>query len=260
MESLVAYYRKYESDDPRLHAQSVTLGEPSSPAKNSAGARPSRRRSRVADARCSARRRRRNDAAADVHARRAKARCSTPRGLRYAADGSTSRGSTPASPSSAAYAPYVENGSRRRGQATFKAGDLVRVTLTLSPHEGAPRYVAVTDPLPPASSRWNRGSRRRPPTSRARRTISGAPDEDWSGPGGSAAASIMSSGTTIASQLFATRLSEGRSRVLVHRPGHDGRDVPDGAGARRGDVRAGGVWPDGDRRPSRCGHERWHRA
>jgi uncharacterized protein YfaS (alpha-2-macroglobulin family) len=44
------------------------------------------------------------------------------------------------------YAPYVENGSRPAG-TTYKAGDLVRVSLTFTlPKER--RFVAVTDPLP----------------------------------------------------------------------------------------------------------------
>jgi len=44
------------------------------------------------------------------------------------------------------YAPYVENGTRPAA-TSFKAGDLVRVTLVLQLTKER-RYVAVTDPLP----------------------------------------------------------------------------------------------------------------
>src|SRR6185295_8881667 len=45
-----------------------------------------------------------------------------------------------------AYAPYVENGTKPAA-TTFKAGDLVRVTITLDLTKER-RFVAVTDPLP----------------------------------------------------------------------------------------------------------------
>jgi uncharacterized protein YfaS (alpha-2-macroglobulin family) len=44
------------------------------------------------------------------------------------------------------YAPYVENGVRPAA-TSFKAGDLVRITLTLQLTKER-RFVAVTDPLP----------------------------------------------------------------------------------------------------------------
>jgi uncharacterized protein YfaS (alpha-2-macroglobulin family) len=45
-----------------------------------------------------------------------------------------------------AYAPYVETGTRP-ASTSYKAGDLVRVTLTLNLTKER-RFVAVTDPLP----------------------------------------------------------------------------------------------------------------
>src|SRR4029450_12893446 len=44
------------------------------------------------------------------------------------------------------YAPYVETGTRP-ASTTYKAGDLVKVTLTLNLTKER-RFVAVTDPLP----------------------------------------------------------------------------------------------------------------
>jgi uncharacterized protein YfaS (alpha-2-macroglobulin family) len=45
-----------------------------------------------------------------------------------------------------AYAPYVETGTRP-ASTSYKAGDLVRITLTLNLTKER-RFVAVTDPLP----------------------------------------------------------------------------------------------------------------
>jgi alpha-2-macroglobulin len=66
--------------------------------------------------------------------------------LRYAVDRLFQDGSDQGIRIARSYAPYVETGSRPAA-TTFKAGDLVRVTLTLNLTKER-RFVAVTDPLP----------------------------------------------------------------------------------------------------------------
>jgi uncharacterized protein YfaS (alpha-2-macroglobulin family) len=66
--------------------------------------------------------------------------------LRYAVDRLFQHGSDQGIRLYRAYAPYVETGTRPP-MTSFKAGDLVRVTLTLQLTKER-RFVAVTDPLP----------------------------------------------------------------------------------------------------------------
>jgi len=66
--------------------------------------------------------------------------------LRYAADVLFQRGLDTGFNIERTYAPYVENGTKPAATA-YKAGDLVRVTLTLRLTKER-RFVAVTDPLP----------------------------------------------------------------------------------------------------------------
>ncbi len=66
--------------------------------------------------------------------------------LRYAVDRLFQQGSDQGIRIGRSYAPYVETGTRP-ASTTFKAGDLVRVTLTLQLTKER-RFVAVTDPLP----------------------------------------------------------------------------------------------------------------
>ena len=66
--------------------------------------------------------------------------------LRYAVDRLFQQGSDQGIRIARSYAPYVETGTRPAA-TTFKAGDLVRVTLTLKLTKER-RFVAVTDPLP----------------------------------------------------------------------------------------------------------------
>ena len=66
--------------------------------------------------------------------------------LRYAVDRLYQQGLDQGITIARSYAPYVENGTRPAA-TTFKAGDLVRVTLTLRLTKER-RFVAVTDPLP----------------------------------------------------------------------------------------------------------------
>jgi uncharacterized protein YfaS (alpha-2-macroglobulin family) len=66
--------------------------------------------------------------------------------LRYAMDAVFQQGLDSGFKLDRSYAPYVEQGSKPAA-TTFKAGDLVRVTLTFSLTKER-RFVAVTDPLP----------------------------------------------------------------------------------------------------------------
>ena len=66
--------------------------------------------------------------------------------LRYAVDQLFLQGSDQGIRIGRSYAPYVETGTRP-ASTTYKAGDLVRVTLTLNLTKER-RFVAVTDPLP----------------------------------------------------------------------------------------------------------------
>jgi uncharacterized protein YfaS (alpha-2-macroglobulin family) len=66
--------------------------------------------------------------------------------LRYAVDALFQQGMDEGIRISRSYAPYVENGTRPAA-TTYKAGDLVRVTLTLSLTKER-RFVAVNDPVP----------------------------------------------------------------------------------------------------------------
>jgi len=66
--------------------------------------------------------------------------------LRYAADQLFQDGLDAGIRIQRTYAPYVENGGRPAAR-TFKAGDLVRITLTFNLTKER-RFVAVTDPLP----------------------------------------------------------------------------------------------------------------
>jgi uncharacterized protein YfaS (alpha-2-macroglobulin family) len=66
--------------------------------------------------------------------------------LRYAADALFQDGLDTGFNIERAYAPYVETGTRP-AKTTFNAGDLVRITLTLRLTKER-RFVAVTDPLP----------------------------------------------------------------------------------------------------------------
>ncbi|MGH9370586.1 MAG: hypothetical protein ACRD15_03540, partial [Vicinamibacterales bacterium] len=66
--------------------------------------------------------------------------------LRYAADELFQQGLDRGFLVERSYAPYVENGTRPDA-TSYKAGDLVRVTLTLQLTKER-RFVAVSDPLP----------------------------------------------------------------------------------------------------------------
>ena len=126
--------------------------------------------------------------------------------LRYAVDRLYQQGSDQGIRIERSYGPYVENGSRP-ATTTYKAGDLVRVTLTLQLTKER-RFVAVTDPLPagfePVES-WFATSA----AALARDQEASAQAGDWTSwwqRGGFDYVERFDDRV----QLFATRLSEGR--------------------------------------------------
>jgi uncharacterized protein YfaS (alpha-2-macroglobulin family) len=106
-----------------------------------------------------------------------------------------------------AFAPYVENGSRPAA-TTYKAGELIRVTLTLRLTKER-RYVAVTDPLPagfePLES-WFATTARSLATSSTDQDGDETSWEKWWQRGGFD--HVQRHDDRV--ELFATRLSEGR--------------------------------------------------
>lgn len=126
--------------------------------------------------------------------------------LRYAVDQLFLQGSDQGIRIARSYAPYVETGTRP-ASTSYKAGDLVRVTLTLNLTKER-RFVAVTDPLPagfePVES-WFATSAASLATEQDR----GESDGDWTSwweRGGFD--HVERHDDRI--QLFATRLPEGR--------------------------------------------------
>ena len=152
---------------------------------------------------------------------RAPARSSTPRGCATPSIGCSRTGSTRAFASSAA-TRRTSRTARGRAATTFKAGDLVRVTLTLRPDEGAPlrrRHRSAARRL--RAGRVVVRDDRRVARARAGRPGRGAGD-DWIA---LVAARRLRSRRAPRRrvQLFATRLSEGRHEFTLHRPRDDRR-------------------------------------
>jgi alpha-2-macroglobulin len=144
MEALVGYYRKYESVVPDFTA-SARLG-PSEVARAEFRGRSTESAAkdvpmpRVLEA---------GPAGASMpltFAREGTGTLYYTARLRYAADALFQTGLDTGFNVERAYAPYLETGVRPAA-TTFKAGDLVRVTLTLRLSKER-RFVAVTDPLP----------------------------------------------------------------------------------------------------------------
>ena len=127
--------------------------------------------------------------------------------LRYAADTLFQQGLDTGFSIERAYAPYVENGVRPP-TTTYKAGDLVRVTLTLRLTKER-RFVAVTDPLPagfePVES-WFATTARTLAQDQDQQPESTADWNSWWQRGGFDHVERHDDRV----QLFATRLSEGR--------------------------------------------------
>ena len=148
-------------------------------------------------------------AAADVQRARAPGTLFYTARLRYASDELFQEGLDNGFRIERTYAPYVENGARPAA-TVYKAGDLMRVTLTFRLTKER-RFVAVTDPLPADSSRSSRGSRPRPRSRRSRTgNQAGRVRGRLASRGGSAAGSITCERHDDRVQLFATRLGEGR--------------------------------------------------
>ena len=163
--------------------------------------------------------------------------------LRYAVDQLFQQGSDQGIRIARAYAPYVETGTRPAA-TTFKAGDLVRVTLTLNLTKER-RFVAVTDPLPagfePVES-WFATSAAALAQRAGSRRRRGGGWFDWWQRGGFDHVERHDDRV----QLFATRLSEGRHTFTYVVRATTAGIVPHGAGARGRDVRARGVRTNGD--------------
>ena len=144
LESLVSYYRRFESTPPDFNATAMLAGA----------------------ALASAEFRGRSTAATAVDVPMTRVLASAPAGtdqklsltrsgegtlfysarLRYAVDRLYQQGLDQGIRVERVYAPYIEKGTRP-AQTSFKAGDLIRVTLTLQLTKER-RFVAVTDPLP----------------------------------------------------------------------------------------------------------------
>ena len=126
--------------------------------------------------------------------------------LRYAADELFQAGLDNGMAIERSFAPYIENG-RRPASTTYKAGDLVRVTLTFRLTKER-RYVAVTDPIPagfePLES-WFATSARTLAESAARDDGGATWDAVWRRGGFD---HVERHDDRV--QLFATRLAEGR--------------------------------------------------
>jgi alpha-2-macroglobulin len=144
MEALVAYYRKYESVVPDFRA-TVKLGSAEVARKEFKGRSTAAATTDLSMAQVLA------QGAAGTSRPLTFTRDGTgtlfyTARLRYAADQLFQQGLDSGMAIERSYAPYVESGERPPATTSFKAGDLVRVTLTLQLTKER-RFVAVTDPL-----------------------------------------------------------------------------------------------------------------
>ena len=127
--------------------------------------------------------------------------------FRYAADQLFQDGMDAGFHVQRSYAPYVENGTRPAA-TSYKAGDLIRVTLTFSLTKER-RFVAVTDPLPAGFEPVESWFATTAATLGARQDDQGDVESDWTRwwqRGGFDHVERHDDRV----QLFATRLSEGR--------------------------------------------------
>ena len=144
MEALVAYYRKYESVVPSFAAV-VSLGAQELTKSEFRGRSTETATTELPMAQLLAKAQPGATQALTFSKEGAGTLFYTAR-LRYASDASFLDGLDNGIRITRAYAPYVENGARAAA-TSFKAGDLIRVTLTFQLTKER-RYVAVTDPLP----------------------------------------------------------------------------------------------------------------
>jgi uncharacterized protein YfaS (alpha-2-macroglobulin family) len=144
MESLVSYYRKYESTIPDFTAV-VMLGDRQLARESFSGRSTETTTAEVTMAQVLASGRPGSGQPLTVARDGAGTLFYTTR-LRYAVDSRFQQELDSGIRVERSYAPFVEDGTRP-ATTSFKAGDLVRVTLTLRLTKER-RYVAVTDPLP----------------------------------------------------------------------------------------------------------------
>jgi hypothetical protein len=144
MESLVAYYRRFESTVPNFSAL-VTLGATQVAAAEFQGRSATSKGTDVSMATLLAS----GPGGTEqplTFTRTGSGTLFYSARLRYAVDRLFQQGSDQGIRVERSYAPYVESGTRP-ASTTYQAGDLVRVTLTLNLTKER-RFVAVTDPLP----------------------------------------------------------------------------------------------------------------
>ena len=205
MESLVSYYRRYETVVPDFTAVAMLGDQPIAreqfKGRSTASSASQLPMSRVVAAGAAGR------TTSLSFARDGAGTLFYTTRLRYASDQLFQQGLDTGIRIERSYAPYAEDGARPAA-TSYKAGDLVRVTLTLRLTKER-RYVAVTDPLPagfePLES-WFATTARSigqddPATDDAERTW-----ESWWARGGFDHVERHDDRV----QLFATRLSEGR--------------------------------------------------
>jgi uncharacterized protein YfaS (alpha-2-macroglobulin family) len=144
MESLVAYYRKYESLVPSFAAV-VSLGDQELARSEFRGRSTQTMKTELPIRQLIAK-----GAAGTTQpltfAKQGSGTLFYTTRLRYASDQLFTDGMDNGVRIARSYAPYVEKGARPAA-TSFKAGDLIRVTLTLQLTTER-RYLAVTDPLP----------------------------------------------------------------------------------------------------------------
>lgn len=144
LEALVSYYRKYESETPAFEAV-VRLGSEELARERFAGRSTEAASTSVPMTDVLAR----GEAGSErplTFTREGSGTLFYTARLRYAVDRPSLEGLDSGLAIQRNYAPFVEDGTRPAA-TTFKAGDLVRVTLTFDLTKER-RYVAVTDPLP----------------------------------------------------------------------------------------------------------------
>jgi uncharacterized protein YfaS (alpha-2-macroglobulin family) len=144
MESLVAYYRKYESTVPSFDAL-VTLGS-EEVAREQFRGRSTESSSKELPMTTVLTKAEPGTSQPLTFTKQGSGTLFYTARLRYAADQLFQDGLDAGMRIQRSYAPYVENGTRPAAKS-FKAGDLVRITLTFNLTKER-RFVAVTDPLP----------------------------------------------------------------------------------------------------------------
>ncbi len=205
MEALVAYYRKYESTVPSFDAV-VTLGTEELAREQFRGRSTVATTKEVPMAQVLAKSQPGTTEPLTFAKQGTGTLFYTAR-FRYAADQLFQDGMDAGFHVQRSYAPYVETGARP-ASVTYKAGDLIRVTLTFNLTKER-RFVAVTDPLPAGFEPVESWFATTAATLGARQDDQGETDDDWTAwwrRGGFDHVERHDDRV----QLFATRLSEGR--------------------------------------------------